>query len=284
LLGKYAPDIALRNDLLRNLIKDVVSSKQIPENSEPVKIVVDGKESYFSKDVLKISNVPTGEKKSILIGFVILLRNITPFKELDLAKTNFIATVSHELKTPIASIQMCTQLLNDTRVGAVNEEQSKIIQTINQETKRLLKITSELLNLAQVETGSIKLMNQKVAPQEIVNYALEATRFTDSQKKIEMVVEMDTHLPSLYADSDKTVWVMVNLISNAIHYSPEESIIKIKVSMEDQQVTFSVQDFGRGIEPLYQEKIFDKYFKVPGSDARREGTGLGLAISKEFIT
>lgn len=125
LLGRYAPDVALKNDLLRNLIKDVISSKQIPENSEPVKIVVDGKENYFSKDVLKISNVPTGEKKSLLIGFVILLRNITPFKELDLAKTNFIATVSHELKTPIASIQMCTQLLNDSRVGTMNEEQKK---------------------------------------------------------------------------------------------------------------------------------------------------------------
>jgi PAS domain S-box-containing protein len=284
LLGKYAPDVALRNDLLRNLIKDVFSTKQIPETAEPVKIVVDGKENYFSKDVLKISNVPTGEKKSILIGFVILLRNITPFKELDLAKTNFIATVSHELKTPIASIQMCTQLLSDTRVGTMNEEQKKIIQTINQETQRLLKITSELLNLAQVETGSIKLMNQKVPPQEIINYAVEATGFTASQKNIELVVEMDSRLPFIHADSDKTVWVMVNLISNAIHYSPEGSIIKIKVSSEDQHVIFSVQDFGSGIEPQYQEKIFDKYFKVPSSDAKKEGTGLGLAISKEFIS
>lgn len=284
LLGRYAPDVALKNDLLRNLIKDVISSKQIPENSEPVKIVVDGKENYFSKDVLKISNVPTGEKKSLLIGFVILLRNITPFKELDLAKTNFIATVSHELKTPIASIQMCTQLLNDSRVGTMNEEQKKIIQTVNQETQRLLKITSELLNLAQVETGSIKLENQKVSPQEIINYALDATRFTASQKNIELVVDMDSNLPSINADSDKTVWVMVNLISNAIHYSAAGTLVRIKVASEDDNVIFSVQDYGRGIEPQYQEKIFDKYFKIPGSDLKKEGTGLGLAISKEFIT
>jgi NtrC-family two-component system sensor histidine kinase KinB len=284
LLGKYAPDVALRNDLLRNLIKDIVSSKQLPENTEPVKIVVDGKENYFSKDILKISNVPTGEKKSILIGFVILLRNITPFKELDLAKTNFIATVSHELKTPIASIQMCTQLLSDARVGAMNEEQRKIVQTVNQETQRLMKITSELLNLAQVETGSIRLVNQKVSPQEIIQYALDATRFTASQKRIALSVDAGPQVPAINADPDKTVWVMVNLISNAIHYSPEESVINIKVVAEYPNVTFSVQDFGPGIERQYQEKIFDKYFKVPGSDLKKEGTGLGLAISKEFIT
>lgn len=284
LLGKYAPDVALRNDLLRNLIKDIVSSKPLPENAEPVKIVVEGKENYFSKDVLKISNVPTGEKKSLLIGFVILLRNITPFKELDLAKTNFIATVSHELKTPIASIQMCTQLLSDARVGAMNGEQRKIIQTVNQETQRLLKITGELLNLAQVETGSIRLVNQKVSPQEIIHYALDATRFTASQKRIAIAVDEEPHVPSVSADPDKTVWVMVNLISNAIHYSPEESVIKIKVTAAYPNVTFSVQDFGPGIERQYQEKIFDKYFKVPGSDIKKEGTGLGLAISKEFIT
>ncbi len=284
LLGKYAPDVALKNDLLRNLIKDIVTSKNIPENSEPVKIVVDGKENYFSKDVLKISNVPTGEKKSILIGFVILLRNITPFKELDLAKTNFIATVSHELKTPIASIQMCTQLLGDTRVGSMNEEQKKIIETVNQETKRLLKITSELLNLAQVETGAIKLVNQKVPPLEIINYALEATRFTASQKNIELVIDMQPDLPFIQADSDKTVWVMVNLISNAIHYSEAGTLVRIKVYSKNGNVIFSVQDYGRGIEQQYQEKIFDKYFKIPGSDLKKEGTGLGLAISKEFIT
>jgi signal transduction histidine kinase len=214
---------------------------------------------------------------------VILLRNITPFKELDLAKTNFIATVSHELKTPIASIQMCTHLLSDTRVGTMNEEQKKIIETVNQETKRLLKITSELLNLAQVETGAIKLVNQKVPPQEIINYALEATRFTASQKNIELVVEMPSDLPFIQADSDKTVWVMVNLISNAIHYSEAGTLVRIKVFSKNGDVIFSVKDYGRGIEQQYQEKIFDKYFKVPGSDLKKEGTGLGLAISKEFI-
>lgn len=77
---------------------------------------------------------------------------------------------------------------------------------------------------------------------------------------------------------------MVNLISNAIHYSAAGTLVRIKVASEDDNVIFSVQDYGRGIEPQYQEKIFDKYFKIPGSDLKKEGTGLGLAISKEFIT
>jgi PAS domain S-box-containing protein len=116
-IGKYAPDIALKNDLLRNLIKD-------NGNNILLKIYADEKESYFSKEILNI----TAEEKPI--GSVILLRNITQFKELDLAKTNFIATISHELKTPIASIKMSLKLLEDTRIGGLNEEQTKLVNNI----------------------------------------------------------------------------------------------------------------------------------------------------------
>ena len=84
-----------------------------------IKIALDGKENYFSKENIAIRYNPTGEKETLNIGQVILLKNVTPYKELDLAKTNFIATISHELKTPIASLQMCIKLLQDTRVGII---------------------------------------------------------------------------------------------------------------------------------------------------------------------
>ena len=98
---------------------------------------------------------PTGEKEKRYIGQVIILKNITPFKEMDFAKTNFIATVFHELKTPISSIKMSLQLLEHKRIGNMNEEQNKLIKSINDDAERLLKIIGELLNFSQVEIGKI---------------------------------------------------------------------------------------------------------------------------------
>ena len=124
-----------------------------------------------------MTSIPTGEEKAVSIGYVIILKNITAFKELDLAKTNFIATVSHELKTSIASIQMCSQLLEDDRIGKLNEEQKKIVNTVNEETNRLLKITGDLLDLAQVETGNIGMEYESLKPKQIVDYAQSALKF-----------------------------------------------------------------------------------------------------------
>src|SRR6478736_993682 len=132
LVGHYAPDVAVTNDLLRKLIQDIAIqsmgsngpiSNTTPTTEKPIKIYAHGKESYFAREIIPISITHTGEKRPVLIGTVILLKNITPFKELDLAKTNFIATISHELKTPIASLQMGAKLLQDQRVGQLNEEQ-----------------------------------------------------------------------------------------------------------------------------------------------------------------
>ena len=285
LVGLYAPDVAVKNDLLRRLVKDVMDGKFFQEDAQPfLKIYNDGKESYFAKETLRMTSVPTGEKKGVPIGYVIILKNITAFKELDLAKTNFIATVSHELKTPIASIQMCSHLLEDERIGTLNEEQKKIIGTVNEETNRLLKITGELLDLAQVETGNIQMSYQQLKPRQIVDYAFRALKFQADQKLIHMEVICPDDLPPIKADLEKTSWVLVNFLSNAIHYSPEKSNVILKAKQTENKIIFSVQDFGKGIDSKHKEHVFDKFYKVPESDPARSGTGLGLAISKDFIT
>ena len=185
MLDRYAPDIAVENDLFRTLIKQ---NGQADSDSELIKIAIDGKENYFSKENIVIRYKPTGEKEIVNIGQVILLKNVTPYKQLDLAKTNFIATISHELKTPIASLQMCIKLLQDTRVGSLNAEQQSILQTFNDETSRLSKLTNELLDLSQVETGNIKLDIKKTDPKHILNVALEAVKFQSERKKVKIEV------------------------------------------------------------------------------------------------
>jgi signal transduction histidine kinase len=277
IIDKYAPDIAINNDLLRNLIKTEHAEKESPAL---IKVVVSGKENYFTKDNISVSYRPTGEKENISIGTVILLKNITPYKELDLAKTNFIATISHELKTPIASMQMGVKLLRDERVGRLNEEQESITHTLSDEVSRISRITNELLDLSQVETGNIKLNIKRAESGDIIRLATEAVKFPAERKHVTISFELDGNLPPVQADIDKTTWVLVNFLTNAIRYSPENGSILVKCESGNGVVDFSVSDNGPGIDQKYLERVFEKFFQVPGSPS---GTGLGLAISKEFI-
>ena len=281
--GKPAVDVALTNDLLRFLIKDWITKDSTDDNNpaKPLKIYADNKESYFEKQNIEIAMRPTGETEKRYIGQVIILKNITPFKELDFAKTNFIATVSHELKTPISSIKMSLQLLEDQRVGNMNEEQVKLVKSISDDSERLLKITGELLNFSQVETGKIQLSSQAINPDWIVQYALDAVKTTAEQKQITINTLYEQSLPVITVDPNKTAWVMINLLTNAIKHSPANSNIKVDVLKNNNHVVFNVQDNGEGIPKKFQSRIFEKYYQVPGSE--KTGTGIGLSICKEFI-
>jgi len=276
-IGQLATTLALKNDLMKSLIINELESPK----AHPMKIYADGKESYFEKENVNITIKPTGEDQLIDIGNVIILRNITIFKELDFAKTNFIATVSHELKTPISSIKMSLQLLESTSTGTINEDQKQLIDSIKDDSQRLLKITGELLELSQVETGNIQLNIEKSNPYDIVNYAIEAVKVQAEQKQIELIIKAENDLPEVKADSEKTGWVLINFLTNAINYSSNQSQIVVKLKNQNHQVLFQVIDKGKGIDKRYQSKVFDKYFQIPGS--HKSGTGLGLAISKEFI-
>jgi PAS domain S-box-containing protein len=268
LSGRSASSLAVNNPIMRMMVDGEKENK-------PVRLVLDNKESYFQREHVP---VVIDENK---IGEVILLKNITRYEEQDQAKTNFIATISHELKTPIASIKLSSKLLEDDRVGELNEEQHKLVTNIKEDTDRLLKITGEVLNMTQVETGKIQLNFQPVKASMVIGYAADSLRFQASRKNISLVTNIAGDLPDVMADMEKTVWVLVNLLSNAIRYSPEEEEIIISAGWRGNKVKFSVQDFGKGIEVQYQSRVFDKYFQVPGG--AKSGTGLGLAIAKEFI-
>ncbi|MEO8235740.1 MAG: histidine kinase dimerization/phospho-acceptor domain-containing protein, partial [Flavobacterium sp.] len=260
-IGKSADVIAEQNDLMKSLLDSSQNAK-----SFPMKIFADGKESYFEKEIVKITIIPTGEAQLINIGNVIILRNITVYKELDFAKTNFISTVSHELKTPISSIKMSLQLLENDATGLINENQKQLIDSIKDDSQRLLKITGELLELSQVETGNIQLNIEKSNPYDIVKYAVEAVKVQADQKKINIIIDTEDTLPNAKADSEKTGWVLINFLTNAINYSSLNSNIIVKVKLENNQIVFQVIDKGKGIDKQYKDKVFDKYFQIPGSN------------------
>jgi NtrC-family two-component system sensor histidine kinase KinB len=281
-IGKNTNAIIKGNDLFRSIVGEDSPVKQL-------KIVLDGLESYFQLQSSSISVPRVNEPSDVLqianrsAGKVYILKNITEFKERDEAKTNFIATISHELKTPISSIKMSLKLLNDERVGTMNTEQHQLIDHIKDDSERLLKITSELLELSQVETGNIQLNFVPVGPMKIVDYAITSIKFQAEQKKVQLEIVHDNKLPEVHVDIEKTAWVLVNFLSNALRYSSEKSKIIIGVAAKNNKVEFSVKDFGKGIDEAYQKRLFDRYFQVPTDGQNKSGSGLGLAISKDFI-
>lgn len=298
LIGQYAPDVATSNDLLRSLIQDIMvdTPESLPasEVHQPVKeasllkiydpgLNGKGKESFYSKEIHAVEVIPTGESQPVQAGYVIVLLNITSYKELDLAKTNFIATVSHELKTPISAIKMSLKLLTDKRLGSLNSEQQEMVTHVEENTDRLLRLTGELLNMAQVESGQIQLQIQSAKPAELVQVATNALKTQAEQKQIQFKLNIPADLTQVKADPDKASWVLINFLSNAVRHSPDQSTIDLTVQQVKNQVEFTVRDYGPGLREEHRDRVFDRYFKAPGLNGPFSGTGLGLAISREFI-
>jgi PAS domain S-box-containing protein len=282
-IGRSAKQAAAGNDLFDKLINET-------EHLNDLKLYLDGKECYFTKELFEIyipdEEYPFGKSEVVSkrIGYFILLKNITRFYKLDEAKTNFIATVSHELKTPISSLKMSLKLMEDKRYGTITNFQKELINNINDDSDRLLKITSELLDMGQVETGQLLLNFGSTHPQNIIKYTCETIRFIAEQKEITLNIKCPKSLPEVWADLDKTTWVLINFLSNAIKYSPIGSVIDITVKkFSSAKIEFSVKDYGKGIDEIYLPRVFERYFKVPGSEFAISGTGLGLAIAKDFI-
>lgn len=264
-VGKLTEDVKKRNDLFQFLLDN--------EGKNPFKIVVDGRENYYVKETIDVVQGEASNK-------VIVLKNITSFKELDAAKTDFIATVSHELKTPLASSDFSLKLLEDERIG--KQEQKELINQLKKDNQRMLRILSELLNMSQVEAGKIQLDIQSASPYQIIENSTNAVYSAAKEKEINIVTDIISDLPNINVDVDKLTWVLNNFLTNAIRYAPVKSTLTIVCHKVEDQISFSVIDKGPGIDEVYLGRIFERYFQVPGRSDKK-GSGIGLAICKEFI-
>lgn len=284
-VGRSAREIAMRNDLLRKLLNGLDERKGTDNNDkkvEPLKIYADNKESYFHVKYLPV-RMSASDGTVTERGMVVMLKNITEFHKLDVAKTTFISTISHELKTPISAILMSLQLLTDNRVGGLNPEQKELSDSIRENGERLLSITGELLNMTQVESGALQLKPHITRPIELIEYAIKANQVQADKFNINIEVDYPAEkISKLYVDSEKIAWVLTNLLSKAIRYSKENSRVVIGAHQRNSHtLEFYVQDFGRGIDPRYHESIFERYFRIPGTKV--QGSGLGLSISRDFV-
>ncbi len=283
IMGKYAPDIAVTNRLMQHLIAELMIGFEDWEEKKyrSVKIVEDNRQKLFSKNIIDITGKPTGESREVLIGHVIILTDVTDFAEKDLAKTHFMATLSHELKTPSAAIEMSANLLKNDKVGSLNTEQETLIHTIKENNDRIQRIIREILDLSKIENGFIDIVKAEASPDQLIRMALQGVRLFLEEKALTIQERYPQQLPAISVDPHKTVWVLNNFLTNAIRYSPQQGHIIVHAEATESHVLISVIDHGPGISRENQKRIFKKFSRI--AEDQTKGTGLGLAISKEFI-
>lgn len=282
-IGKHLYEIENRNvitGIFTSLSAENIKSA-LTNFKDKISINLKNQPGHYKLLLLEINKSARSEKQKDPSGYIVLLQNITSFVERDLAKTNLIATVSHELKTPLSSINLSLKLLEDSRVGSLNSEQKELVESVKQHSNRILKLVNEVLDFTQAETGQIKLKISEHEINDIIEFGTFAVLMMLNEKEIDLNVSLTGVLPKVKCDIEKTVWVIVNLLTNAIRYSQRNNKIIISAEKINKFVKFSVRDFGAGIPEAEQNRIFEKY--VTSSSKAFKGTGLGLAIAKEFV-
>ncbi len=224
------------------------------------------------------------DESNNVLGVVTLLQDVTRFKNLDRMKSEFIATVSHELRTPLTSINMAVDILSQEVLGKVNEPQKDMLATAKDDCERLTKLVKELLDLSRLESGRYELKRETINLRSVVEEALKPLRLQFREKGIRLEADIAQNTTEVPGDQQQLSWVITNLVSNALRYTPADGVVTIHSDIAGDSVRVSVSDSGRGIPADAIEVIFDKFVQVKQSaDATPGSVGLGLAIAKEVV-
>ena len=217
-----------------------------------------------------------------IFGAVVILQDVTEFRLLDEVKSNLISTVSHELKTPLTSLRTAVLLLLEQAIGGLNQKQVEMLTVVRDETERLLRTLNSLMDLRRFEENATGMRLEAVAAATLVQTAVDETSQAAEAEQMSIRVDIEGSLPPLRVDRDRIVHVLTNFLTNAIKYSPAGSEVLVRVRREEaEQIRFSVCDRGPGVPPEYRTRVFEKFFRVPGS--AKKGAGLGLSIAREFV-
>ncbi|MCX7941316.1 MAG: ATP-binding protein [Endomicrobia bacterium] len=286
LINKRAKDILQIKDTLENLnIFNILDERIKPvfESAlrEPNKIFeLDlSKENY--PEFYQTMALPVSTPKNEKIGIVTVLHDITLEKQIDKMKDDFIHSITHDLRNPMTSIRGFIKLLSDGLAGPINEQQKKMLDTMDRASFKLLNMINDILDVAKLEAGRMELNLEMTNLVKIVNSVLEVQQPLYERKNLKVTFIPQKEEIFILADPKLIERVYTNLIGNAIKFTPEGKSITIGIEEFDDSIQSYVQDTGEGIPKNYQEKIFEKFGQV--ENKAKGGTGLGLTICKYII-
>ena len=265
---------------ITSLLEETVLFSRPPNmnyEDSTIMLTVKDKKKYF-----KLSMVPIffyEELKYVLTT----LTDITILKEIEQVKSDFFATASHEFRTPLTSIMMGIGILKTGLVGEFSSRGQEILEAIEEDCERLLKLSNNLLDLSRLEAGSIAMEMEDASIYKIVKAALGTLKLQAERKNIKLYTKLPPDLPRLRVDINKIIWVLTNLVGNALRYTGEGGSITVRAVRKGNELIISVTDTGKGIPAELHEKIFQKYIQIKDEDFPSGKAGLGLTICKEIV-
>ncbi len=216
-------------------------------------------------------------------GAVLVLHDITELRKLERVRRDFVANVSHELKTPLTAIQGFAETLLG---GAIDDPQNRIrfLEIILEHSRRLARLTDDLLKLSKMDADRLELEIHRLSVSQFIESCVETTQRPAAEKNLRISVNLQEHLPDIAADRRRLAEVLQNLLDNAIQYTPSGGQIMISAAADGDEVEFTVTDTGIGIPRTDQPRIFERFYRVDVARSREVGgTGLGLAIAKHLV-
>ncbi len=214
------------------------------------------------------------------VGLAVTMQDITHLKELDRIKSDFVNTVSHDLRSPLTAILGYVELID--RVGPVNEQQSEFIRRVQVSVHSITSLINDLLDLGRIEAG-FDARKEIVQLSAIIRYAIDSLRNRIADKSQQVIVDAPEDLPQVLGNPVRLRQMVSNLINNSIKYTPEGGEICIRMKAEDRQMILQVADNGPGIPTSDQPYIFDKFYRGSNVTSEIPGSGLGLAIVKSIV-
>jgi PAS domain S-box-containing protein len=217
-------------------------------------------------------------------GVVAVLRDITAQKELERMKSNFLSVVSHELRTPLHSIKGFIEIILMGKTGPVTELQEDFLRTVRSQTTVLQRMIDDLLEFSRMEAGRVRLQVSEVALAGVAHAVASRLAPLAEENRLHLAVQVPDNLPEIDGDRVRLEQVLTNLVENAIKFTPPGGEVYVSGEFLGDRVRLTIADTGIGIPPDEQEKIFDRFYQVDGSERRAyRGAGLGLSICKHIV-
>jgi len=267
--------------VLQPLFEDCVRKRKnfMPDDIREAALFRIGDEEYYYLPRIFRFSTENGEAS----WWSVVLMDVTRFRWLDEMKSNLLATVSHEIKTPLTGIRMVLHLLLEGRTGDLAPLQQKMVMSARDDCERLLVTLKRLLDLVRVESGASQLQMRPLQFTETLERARELFASTAAERRIDLVLECEAGLPLIEGDAVRLDEVVQNLISNALKHGPDGEPVTMRLTKrhDGRFLRLSVIDHGPGVPHEVRGRIFDKFYRVPGQKV--EGVGLGLSIAREIV-